>query len=93
MSEQTDRALAQGREVSEQSRKEAAERLKGKPTPTQEENDRFAVGEHIMEHEDDGSGPELVHVMTTRQVEPRKPSGSAGYSTRSATPAPKSKTE
>jgi hypothetical protein len=29
-----------------------------RPTPTQEENDRAARGEHILEHEDDGSGPD-----------------------------------
>ena len=29
-----------------------------KPTPTQEENDRAARGEHIEKHEDDGSGPD-----------------------------------
>jgi len=29
-----------------------------RPTPTQDENDRAALGEHILEHEDDGSGPD-----------------------------------
>ena len=28
------------------------------PTPTQEENDSAARGEHILKHEDDGSGPD-----------------------------------
>jgi hypothetical protein len=29
-----------------------------KPTPTQEENDRTASGEHVIDHEHDGSAPE-----------------------------------
>ena len=92
--EATERTLAQGREALENSRREAFERLsKGKPTPTQDENDRFAAGEHIMEHEDDGSGPELVPVMTARQMEPRRAPSAAGYSTRAATPAPQRKPE
>jgi hypothetical protein len=35
-----------------------AKLAKGKPTPTQEENDRAVKGEHITEHADDGSGPD-----------------------------------
>lgn len=50
--------LEHTRKLSEESRKEAAERLRGKPTPTQSENDRAALGEHISQHEDDGSGPD-----------------------------------
>jgi hypothetical protein len=66
----------------EESRKQAAERLKGKPTPTQDENDRAALGEHVLEKEDDGSGPELH----TRAMEGERP---AGYQTRQATAAPR----
>jgi len=29
-----------------------------RPTPTQDELNRSAMGEHILEHEDDGSGPD-----------------------------------
>jgi len=29
-----------------------------KPTPTQEENDRAAMGEHVMDKEPDGSPPD-----------------------------------
>jgi hypothetical protein len=29
-----------------------------RPTPTQDELNRAALGEHILEHEDDGSGPD-----------------------------------
>jgi len=36
-----------------------AERMKGKPTPTQEENDIVALGGHVFpEHEADGSNPD-----------------------------------
>ena len=53
-----------------------------RPTPTQEENDRAARGEHILEHEDDGSGPDphaeanLVAQSQShvgKQVEAKKP--------------------
>jgi hypothetical protein len=40
--------------ASEQRAKIAA----GKVTPTQDENDRARLGEHIKEHADDGSGPD-----------------------------------
>jgi hypothetical protein len=30
-----------------------------RPTPTQDENDRFALGEHILTRQDDGSGPPI----------------------------------
>jgi hypothetical protein len=57
---------------------------KSKPTPTQEENDIFALGGHIETHEDDGSGPDPGAVATKDM----KPSGGgAGYSTRVARPA------
>jgi hypothetical protein len=76
-------------EATKRTREEAQERLsKGKPTPTQEENDRAALGEHVVEHEDDGSGPDPHH--TTRQVEAKKPTQAAGYQTRASTPPPRS---
>ena len=50
--------LEQDKELVERSRQEYAERMKGKPTPTQEENDLAVCGAHIVEHEDDGSGPD-----------------------------------
>lgn len=79
-------ALDAAHEASEKTRKDAQERLsKGKPTPTQEENDRAALGEHILEHEDDGSGPDPA--MQTRNVEAKKPGASGSYQTRTAAPA------
>ena len=39
-------------------RAEFVERTKGKPTPTQEENDLAAYGVHIVEHDPDGSDPD-----------------------------------
>jgi len=60
-----------------------------RPTPTQDENDRAALGEHILEHEDDGSGPD-ANVVEAQEREKkmqqaRKPG--ADYQTRHATPA------
>lgn len=70
--------LAADREVSERSRAEFAERMKGKPTPTQEENDMAALGSPVFEKEDDGSGPD----PNLRHVESGKP---GTYQTRAAT--------
>ena len=50
-----------------------AEHGKGRPTPTQEENDLSALGAHILLHDDDGSAE-------TRHME--SAAGGAGYQTR-----------
>jgi hypothetical protein len=39
-----------------------------KPTPTQDENDRFALGEHIFEHEKDGSPEQTVPAVTKEDL-------------------------
>ena len=52
------KAVAEEQKAAEKSRAEYAERTKGKPTPTQEENDLAALGAHILEHEPDGSDPD-----------------------------------
>jgi hypothetical protein len=57
-SENAKKVHAEERKASDKSRAEFAERTKGKPTPTQEENDLAMLGCHILEHEDDGSGPD-----------------------------------
>ena len=46
--------LADAKEVQEKTHREYEEKSKGKPTPTQEENDRAAMGEHVIEKEPDG---------------------------------------
>jgi hypothetical protein len=87
--------LAEEQKVSHRSREEFAERTKGKPTPTQEENDLHALGASFYEHETDGSGPdphqtkqvEANDPHQTKQVEANKPSG--GYQTRQTQPAPR----
>jgi hypothetical protein len=67
-------------------RAEGAEKLsKGKPTPTQEENDLAAQGEHITEHEDDGSGPDpypSATVTANKAMEESSSSRSKGYQTK-----------
>jgi hypothetical protein len=75
--------LAEEQKASNKSREEFAERMKGKPTPTQEENDLHALGAHFPEHEPDGSAPD-PHV--TKQVEANKPAG--GYQTRQTQATP-----
>jgi hypothetical protein len=80
VTEAAKKQLAADREASEKSRHEFAERMKGKPTPTQEENDMAMLGAPVFEKEDDGSGPD----PNIRHSEAR-PSG-AGYQTRTARP-------
>lgn len=53
-----DAQLAADKAAVEESNRQYAERAQGKPTPTQEENDRAKLGEHVTEKEDDGSGPD-----------------------------------
>ena len=96
------KALADDQARTEQSRKEATEKLsKGKPTPTQEENDRAKLGEHVVEKEDDGSGPDphnkpmdqmQRHGEEHRASTAEKPSG-GGYQTRQTRPAPRTQSE
>jgi hypothetical protein len=89
--EAAERQLAEERKRLERSREEYAARMKGKPTPTQEENDLAALGAHFTEHEPDGSDPDpfLQPTPVAKQMEP-KPGG--GYQTRQVTakqtPAP-----
>jgi hypothetical protein len=66
--------------------KQRAEAAKGKPTPTQEENDLIKLGAAPDELEDDGSPPDPNNF--SKAVEARKPGG-AGYQTRQAEPAKK----
>lgn len=47
-----------GQELKDKSLAEFAERTKGKPTPTQDENNRAALGEHVIDKEPDGSNPD-----------------------------------
>jgi hypothetical protein len=77
------RQLAEDKAISKQAYADYEDRMKGKPTPTQEENDLAAYGAHFTEHEDDGSGPDP---FAAKQLEARKPAG-GGYQTRQAAPA------
>lgn len=73
--------LEAGRAAKEKSMEEFARRTKGKPTPTQVENDEAKLGKHFMQHEPDGSDPE-------GETEQRAMHGSSGgsYQTRQSTP-------
>ncbi|MCP3471412.1 hypothetical protein NLM33_18720 [Bradyrhizobium sp. CCGUVB1N3] len=77
------KAVADEKKASDKSRTEFAERTKGKPTPTQEENDLAMCGAHILEHEDDGSGPDPHQAKVLEAEKPSaRPAGN--YQTRSA---------
>lgn len=52
------KAVAEDKKAADKSRAEYAARTKGKPTPTQEENDIALSGGHILQHQDDGSAPD-----------------------------------
>lgn len=72
--------LAADNELREKSRAEFAERTKGRPTPTQEENDMAMLGAPVFEKSDDGSGPDpnIRHAEAGGRP--------AGYQTRQAQP-------
>lgn len=76
-----------GKAIKEKSMAEFAKRTKGKPTPTQDELDRANLGEHITEHEADGSDPD-ENAATVKQAE-AKPGSGGSYQTRQATPQPR----
>jgi hypothetical protein len=82
--EAVEKALAESKERTERTRQEGAERLsKGKPTPTQEENDRAVLGEVTFDKEDDGSGPDA---FTAKNLEAQRQAQRGGYQTRQVQP-------
>jgi len=82
--ENAKKTVAEGKEARSLQDAQRAAMAKGKPTPTQEEND-IAVSGGYPDLEDDGSGPDVQLTLQPKQVEAGKPSG--GYQTRQATPA------
>jgi hypothetical protein len=84
VNEAAKKRLAEENKLREKSAAEYAERMKGKPTPTQEENDLAALGHTFVEHEDDGSKHETPLNERTRQLEAGKPA--ARYPTRTVEP-------
>jgi hypothetical protein len=58
-----------------------------KPTPTQEENDLAASGEHLTEHEPDGSPPDPNVTQPPTEPPPTEGEGGAGTTSREAKPA------
>lgn len=90
--ERAKKQLEEDRKVRAQSDAEYAERMKGKPTPTQEENDMAILGGFVTgsTHEEDGSGPDPFNKPQhhVRQSEADKSTSKpASYSTRHATAA------
>jgi len=81
--ENAKRQLAEDQKVVDKSRSEYQERMKGRPTPTQEELNIIALGGHILEFDDDGSGPDPHQ---TKQVEAGT-SRPQTYQTRQTKPA------
>lgn len=63
------------REKSQAEQREASAKIK--PTPTQLENDLAASGEHVSEHEPDGSPVEGVPPAGTKQTKETKPASGA----------------
>ena len=52
------KTLDEHKDARAKSDKEREDMAKGKPTPTQEENDLAALGAPVKDKEDDGSGPD-----------------------------------
>jgi hypothetical protein len=79
--ENAKKLVAEGKELRAKQDEQRAAVSKGKPTPTQEENDLAMVGGH-PELEPDGSGPDPNTLGKTAEA------GQKGsYQTRQATPA------
>lgn len=79
------KAVAKDAELANRSKEEFAARTKGKPTPTQSENDLAACGAHIQEHEADGSDPDpnVRHSdKVEKHMEAKPAPAEAGYQTR-----------
>jgi len=74
------------KKASDESRAQYSSKMKGKPTPTQEENDLAACGAHILEHEADGSDPDPHGGPIQDKVVPpaSSPSKPQSYQTRDA---------
>jgi hypothetical protein len=77
--ENAKKVLAEEKKASDKTRADFASRMKGKPTPTQEENDMAMLGAHIVEHEADGSDPDP---NVTRHLEGASQRPAQSYSTR-----------
>jgi hypothetical protein len=84
LSEAGKHQLEAGREAKAKSLEEFARRTKGRPTPTQEENDEAALGKHFVEHEADGADPD-PQGQVNKHME-AKPGG--GYQTRQTQASP-----
>jgi hypothetical protein len=72
-------ARAEDQKAVEKSRAEYNERMKGRPTPTQEECDLIKLGAPLPHKSESGAGPDP---RVTRQMEAS--SGGATYSTRTS---------
>jgi hypothetical protein len=62
--------VAEDREARQKAQQEHTTKMAGvKPTPTQDENDMAAVGAHVHEKEDDGSGPDPLVEENKKRAE------------------------
>lgn len=90
-SDATKKRLADERSAREKKQAEQRDAMAGvKPTPTQDENDLAASGEHVAEHEADGSPPDpgVASTEAAKKESQAAPSSRGGYATRAAAPQP-----
>jgi hypothetical protein len=80
--EQGQRQLERGKADKERILKDYQDRMKGRPTPTQEECDQIKLGMN-PEISPDGSNPDPHDALSQRQMGAERPSG--GYRTREST--------
>src|SRR5215831_3223264 len=80
--EEAKKMLAEDRKIVEEGHKQFHDHAKGKPTPTQEENDLVKLGASVSMKQDDGSGPPPT-VGVTRSMGAGAP---GAYQTRAAQP-------
>lgn len=68
MAEDVKKKNAEEKAAREKLQSEQRARATGKPTPTQEEMDAHSAGASILEHEADGSAPEVQVTATAEEV-------------------------
>jgi hypothetical protein len=66
------KVLADNKEARAKSDEQREAMAKGTPTPTQEENDMAAVGAHVLDKQDDGSGPDRAIEENKKKQEAAK---------------------
>jgi hypothetical protein len=86
VNERANKALTESQDWQKKVVEQVAKNTNVRPTPTQEEIDKAALGIHVLTHEDDGSPPDPRAPAWSKHEVAKPASGGAGYQTRQARP-------